>query len=265
MSKLSRSTAIAMLTMTLSLVTAVSGFASAPLTGEHLEWSSPGPPPLGQFNGNFFCLADNVGDYSVLQGIATGPYPGTFVEDGTFTVTNGVVTDWQAHFIIYDASGATVVDGNKSMVPGTGGSGAVNCMSTPPFTNSGSGSATVSYTATLPDGSTDSGMATVNGTFTETNDSMAGSAFSEMFGVRTPAQQIADLIASIQGQGVGPGNSLVSKLHAILASLQAGNVKAACNQLHAFEHEVAAQSGKSIPTDSGIPAAAQQIGAALGC
>jgi hypothetical protein len=265
MNKLCRSAAIVVLTTMFALVMAVSGFAAAPLTGEDLEWSSPGPLPLGQFNGNFFCLADNVGDYSVDQGIASGPYPGTFHEDGNFKVTNGVVTDWHAHFIIYDASGATLVDGNKSMAPGTGGPGAVNCMTTPPFTNTGSGSATVSYTATLPNGSTDSGTATVDGTFTETNDSMAGSGFSEIFGVRTPAQQIGDLIASIQGQGVGPGNSLVSKLQAILASVRAGNVTAACNQLHAFEHEVAAQSGRAIPTDSGIPVAAEQIAAALGC
>jgi len=265
-SVLPRGAAILGLALLFTLGTAGAGMAaSAPLTGEDLEWSSPGPFPLGEFNGNFFCLANNEGDYAVDQGVATGPYPGTFHEDGRFTVVSGVVVDWTAHFIIYDASGAVVIQGDKTMVSGTGGPGAVNCMTTTPFTNSGSGSATLTYTANLPDGSTDSGTSAVSGSFTETNDSMAGSTFSEVFGVRTPAQQLQDLITQLQGQQLGPGNSLLSKLQAILKSVEAGKVKTACNQLHALENELAAQSGKSVPTDSAILMAIQQIETSLGC
>ena len=261
-----RPAGIAGLALLFMLGTAGAGVAaSAPLTGEDLEWSSPGPSPLGEFNGNFFCLATNEGDYSVDQGVATGPYPGTFHEDGRFTVISGVVADWTAHFIIYDATGAVVVSGDKTMVPGTGGPGAVNCMSSTPFTNSGSGTATLSYTATLPDGSNDSGTSVVGGNFTETNDSMAGSTFSEMFGVRTPAQQLQDLITQLQSQPIGPGNSLVSKLQAILNSVQSGKTKTACNQLNALLNELAAQSGKSVPGDSGIVSAVQQVASSLGC
>jgi hypothetical protein len=240
--------------------------ASPPLTGEDLEWSSPGPFPLGEFNGNFACFGPpNEGDYAVDQGVASGPYPGTFHEDGSFTVSGGVVTGWTAHFIIYDATGASVVTGDKTMVSGTGGPGSVNCSGTFPFTNSGSGSATVTYTANLPDGTTDSGTSAVSGSFTETGDSMAGSTFSEMFGVRTPAQQLQDLITQLQGQPLGPGNSLVSKLQAILKSVEAGKTKTACNQLHALENELAAQSGKSVPPDAGILSAIQQVETSLGC
>lgn len=52
----------------------------------------------------------------------------------------------------------------------------------------------------------------------------------------------------LQGAAPGLSNSLCAKLEAARSSLERGNVKAANNQLSAYQNQVAAQSGKALST-----------------
>jgi hypothetical protein len=62
--------------------------------------------------------------------------------------------------------------------------------------------------------------------------------------VRGPDEQLARLELAVAG--VGPGRSLIAKVQQVRAALTAGDADRASSLLVAFEHEVAAQSGKSI-------------------
>lgn len=62
--------------------------------------------------------------------------------------------------------------------------------------------------------------------------------------VRGPDEQLARLERAVAG--VGPGRSLIAKVQQVRAALTAGDADRASSLLGAFEHEVAAQSGKSI-------------------
>lgn len=63
---------------------------------------------------------------------------------------------------------------------------------------------------------------------------------------RTAGEQVADLITQLQSSPAGPGNSYLSKLQSIAASIEGGNANAACNKLGAFESEVRAQTGRKL-------------------
>jgi hypothetical protein len=97
--------------------------AASTLTGENLTGAS------SSGNSVFFC----GGTYSVT-GTATGPYPGTFTETGTFSL---VVTN--ATFTI--TSGTTTITGSKTRGGGGGATGTCN----PPSQSSFG----LSYTATI--------------------------------------------------------------------------------------------------------------------
>jgi HYR domain len=83
--------------------------------------------------------------------------------------------------------------------------------------------------------------------------------------VRSAVDQLTKLIADLRG--LPPGRSLTAKLQNVLARLQAGDTRAACNLLAAFASEVRAQSGKSLSTfqADGLAASAVRIEGVLGC
>jgi hypothetical protein len=67
----------------------------------------------------------------------------------------------------------------------------------------------------------------------------------------TSLSKLNDLIIEIENSGIHDGimKSLTKKLHAIIAAVERGNLKAAVNKIEAFKNEVKAQSGKTIPID----------------
>lgn len=84
-----------------------------------------------------------------------------------------------------------------------------------------------------------------------------------------PAQGITNLMNTVSSLSLASGltNSLDSDLSGALASLAAGHVKAACNQINLFIQEVEAQSGKKITGAEAdqLIAQANAIGTQLGC
>ena len=66
---------------------------------------------------------------------------------------------------------------------------------------------------------------------------------------------------------VGPGTSLADKLNDALVALDSDDGAGACSILRAFVHEVSAQDGKSIPSDTAtsLISSATQIEALLNC
>jgi hypothetical protein len=108
---------------------------------------------------------------------------------------------------------------------------------------------------------------TTAGAFDTTfNGGLADAFVTKLAPQVSPADEINELIGTVQGLGLSQGitNSLVVKLQ---AALTAGDTKTACNNLDAFINEVQAQSGKKIPTAaaSDLIATAEQIKQDLGC
>ena len=97
----------------------------------------------------------------------------------------------------------------------------------------------------------------------------AGNATTQPFTVHVegPDEQTSDLLTTVTDNHLGSGNSLSTKLQAVLDSLARGNTSTACLQLGAFIREVSAQSGKKLTTEEAdsLIAAATQIQAVLGC
>jgi len=274
MRKIYRAVVIPVVGAALLLGSAIVGSAAtATLTGETFTWVGV------QFNGFFSCQQRTPPSPSNIfyevstfpgGGAATGPYPGNFIEGGniTFDSGTGVITAWEVEdFSVEDSSGNLTVTGTKHLPPGVGIASCTNLSATNPI-STGQASAALAYDASINTTSPptpDSGTSTVTLDFSTDGDSVTGSHFSETFGVLTPEQQLQALIGIVQGQQLGPAKSLATKLMEILASVQTGKTNTACNQLHAFEHEVAAQSGKFVAADNGLIAAAMQIEVALGC
>lgn len=82
--------------------------------------------------------------------------------------------------------------------------------------------------------------------------------------VRGAAEQLAMLAEAVDG--FGPGRSLADKVALARAALAGGDVASASSILHAFEREVAAQSGKKLAPDAAAALAgtATRIVAVLG-
>jgi hypothetical protein len=84
----------------------------------------------------------------------------------------------------------------------------------------------------------------------------------------TPAEQISDLIEFIEGAGIDEGveNALIAGLEAALASVNAGDVETAEDQLNAFINKVEAVRGKKISNELAdeLISAAEGILASLG-
>ena len=82
----------------------------------------------------------------------------------------------------------------------------------------------------------------------------------------TATDRLAALITDVQ-TGTGTGSSLLAKLQSAAASMDDGNLEAACNKLAAFAAEVRAQSGKKLTTAeaSALLAAVAATREAAGC
>jgi hypothetical protein len=96
----------------------------APLTGEsfhaHYHFFDSSDVPVGEFEINGSCNPSGPSTYTfTASGIATGPYPGTFEESGTFTQSapgpdgQRVITAFDATFTIDSVAGQ--VSGSKSL------------------------------------------------------------------------------------------------------------------------------------------------------
>jgi hypothetical protein len=85
----------------------------------------------GPFSSTITCATSANGTLQyTISGLALGPYPGTFTESGTLTITAGVVTAFSASFTV--TSGTTSLTGTKTGPSGTGGAG--QCIeNTPDF------------------------------------------------------------------------------------------------------------------------------------
>lgn len=91
----------------------------------------------------------------------------------------------------------------------------------------------------------------ITSTVNAVDDIICGDVFSlSSFAIFEP-MAIDDLIQMVQASGIKKGtkNSLVAKLQNAQKSLEKGNLKAAINQIEAFQNEVRSQSGKKIPND----------------
>ena len=109
------------------------------------------------------------------------------------------------------------------------------------------------------------GTTTVHCSATDPDDSNSPVTVSFTVTVKGAAAQLGDLHQAVQG--VGPGTSLSGKVAQAQSYLASGDVPDTCAALGAFDHEVAAQSGKSITTAtaSALIADAQRIQAVLTC
>jgi hypothetical protein len=83
--------------------------------------------------------------------------------------------------------------------------------------------------------------------------------------LKPAAQEVLDLLAMVQG--VGPGTSLNDKVKAIQGFIESGQTTRACSEVAAFENQVRAQTGKSIPvaTAAALEREAGRLAASIGC
>ena len=156
------------------------GVRASDLGGETFTWDGSGSP----VNGTFFCAPAGTGTmtYGVSRGgIATGPFAGSFNEDGLIAFSGGLVTGWSANFTVRTA-GVVVLRGTKSLT--AGGAGPATCSPARPGCRfiSGGASATLTYTTTFPTSDTGQSSATLNGVFNPCTDDVTGSSLDETFG-----------------------------------------------------------------------------------
>ena len=116
-----------------AIAAAVAGFGPAAanaqdMTGESLAAFFPFAPTTESD-----CQPDGTGTFTFrAEGIANGPYPGTFVETGRGTVVEGptgdnILSDFAAEFTIDSTVGT--ITGTKTWVPGTTfASGGADCF-----------------------------------------------------------------------------------------------------------------------------------------
>jgi len=126
--------------------------------------------------------------------------------------------------------------------------------------------ATATVVCTPPSGARFAiGTTTVRCTASDPDDTDSPVSGSFTITVNGAAQQLSALNTAVQG--VGPGNSLASKISSARSALASGHLAAACAGLQAFLSETRAQSGKKIPTPNAttLLADAQRIQAVVGC
>jgi hypothetical protein len=115
--------------------------------GETLDPTSPG-------SASGTCTTLNNGSFTFsTSGTAAGPYPGTYTESGSFTITNATLTGFSATFTVASASGS--VSGSESL---TVVNGAASCSPGASATIAG----TTTYTATINSTYQETGTATVS-------------------------------------------------------------------------------------------------------
>lgn len=98
----------------------VASAAAAPLTGETLITSEAGDPGTSELSGTCDPLGTSAFTFRVT-GVAVGPYAGTFVEEGTFTVASALsgflVQSFASTFTITSPAGT--VTGSKTLTGAT--------------------------------------------------------------------------------------------------------------------------------------------------
>jgi hypothetical protein len=139
-------------TLLAGMLGSVASAAPAPstLTGETL---GIGASPVGTVEsvGNCTTTTPNIAaiHYGVT-GPAAGPYAGTYVEGGSFTIdqTTGQILDWDATFTI--TSGTTTIQGEKHFVDGSSGTGTcLELTATGADTDKRGSVSGLAYTATM--------------------------------------------------------------------------------------------------------------------
>jgi hypothetical protein len=112
-------------------------------------------------------------------------------------------------------------------------------------------------------------IGTTSVTSTTTDPAGNGASCTFTIHVKSAAEQVADLVAAVEGLAIKPGikNALLVKLNAALASLAASHMAAACGELMAFINLVEAQAGKAISSGdaAALINAATRIRAVIGC
>lgn len=258
--------------VTISANWADAGLAYCSSCIDFLSVGYPGQPAAG-------CLENNGGmGMSGSGSVDLGPAP---TAPGTYDIV--------AHFeeVYYCGEYWNTADSvnyqviAQVVVPDTDGDLALSNVPSSFSVNATSpAGATVSYTAptaTDEDGPAPtvscapaSGTTFAIGTTTVTCSATAGDTNSPVTAsftvtVNGAAAQLADLLTAVEG--VGPGKSLPAKVKAIQADVARGSTKAACNDLGAFLHEVAAQTGQTLTSAqaASFTSQASSIESALGC
>lgn len=108
-------------------------------------------------------------------------------------------------------------------------------------------------------------VGTTSVTCTATDDDGATTTDSFIVTVRGAGEQLDDLLSAVDG--VDPGKSLPAKVRTAIGAVAAGDLAGACDALSAFDNEVRAQSGKSIPpaVAAELRSDATRIRTVLGC
>jgi hypothetical protein len=104
--------------------------------------------------------------------------------------------------------------------------------------------------------------------FDSTNASLYSDPFPYAVSFCPSAEALlVDLFSLVDSEHLGPGTSLHDKLVAVLADLEAGDSRGACETLQAFISQVKAQTGKSISTEEAslLTSNALRIKNTIGC
>jgi len=218
---------VVLLVVTLAVVCAPSVAAQTPvaLTGEVLNGGANPSLGIGAVAIDCDPAGASTATYSVV-GTAIGPFPGTFEETGSFTISNGQVTAFQATFTI--ESGLTEIEGIKTLRTST----SAVCLNSPEpgIASFADIALNAGYEATImtPVGTfTDEGRAASGAQMLTTPDGRASAATQESF----ISEEIA--LAPTAGHVTGGGyvgdvvNEWVS--FGFTAKSDGATVKAQCN------------------------------------
>lgn len=139
-----------------------------------------------------------------VEGIATGPSPGTFAEDGiiTFDPVSGTIFDVTIFFLVFDGANNVTVKGGKQLLKE--GSATARCAVDPAKVSIFAASAQLSYDAKFTVGETlDSGQAIFDLRGSMDSRSLLALEFTEVF-------HSSNQVKSTLGKVTGGGNILQS-------------------------------------------------------
>ncbi len=186
--------------------------------------------------------------------------------DGSPRIDHGVgVVDLGAFEFEAPDTDLTITPPNDISTPATSPAGAT--VNYPGPTVSDPDDATVPPAICNPASGSDFaiGLTTVTCSVTDTDDTPSTATTTFTVVVEDATSQLSDLAQAVDG--VGPGASLVDKVHTAQSSLAATNIGDACSVLTAFTNEVDAQAGKTIPGQQAaqLIANAHRIQSVLAC
>jgi hypothetical protein len=203
-----------------------------------------------------FCNGGNGSLTFSFSGTATGPYPGTYTESGSLTITGGTVTAFSATFTITSSAGS--VTGSKILDVGNRATCIVGDVELD--------STRVSYTATIKGAYRDTGTGSVSMSAGMSQPDVLNEAFSISNGVVPTAGPLAQQLVN-DSTGVGPGKALLDKASAIQTAVNANQTATACADITDYLGLVKAQTGKKLSTSTAMTLTndADNLSAALGC